>query len=107
MCGSCNGEAGQIARPRKLQTYGRVAVMATVAQVVMSALPFGLPRARAQTVHEVETSAGSWKSAPFVSVAFASSTWKLSVGGAGTRKILLTLLILLKSVPLRLPADCP
>src|SRR5207247_10609193 len=71
---------------------GSVTLTFTVAHVVMSACPPGLPSARAQTVHVVETSTGSWKSAPLLSVALASSTRKLSLRGAGSKEILLNLL---------------
>ncbi|OLC51227.1 MAG: hypothetical protein AUH67_00310 [Chloroflexi bacterium 13_1_40CM_4_69_19] len=89
---------------------GSVTLTFTVAHVVMSACPPGLPSARAQTVHVVETSTGSWKSAPLLSVALASSTRKLSLSGAGSKKILLTLLRSLRKVPLmpvRPPAGSP
>jgi hypothetical protein len=80
---------------------------AVVAHVVVLDLPPGLPSARAHTVHVVETSAGSWKSAPFESVAFASSTWNVSPAGAGCRKILFVLMSVLASLPLRLVASSP
>src|SRR2546426_1174725 len=55
----------------------------------MSAVPPGLPSARAHTVQLVETSKGSWKIAPFVSVALASNTWKLppDPGRVGARVV--------------------
>src|SRR5205823_9606632 len=51
--------------------------------------------------------AGSWNEAPLLSVALASSTWKLSPAGAGSKKILLVLSIRLKSFPLREEALSP
>src|SRR5262245_23993050 len=59
-----------------LVTPPTASVTATVAQVVIFALPSGLPRARAHTVYVDDTSVGSWKLAPSASVAFRSRTWK-------------------------------
>src|SRR3989442_5696756 len=73
----------------------------------MSAVPRGLPRARAQTVQLVETSEGSWKTAPDLSVAFASNTWKLPPGGAGARRMVLTLLMSAKFFPAMPPTVLP
>src|SRR5712692_9715057 len=61
-------------------------IPAVVAHVVVSDVPPGFPSARAQTVQVVDTSAGSWNDAPFVSVAFASNTWKLWPGGCGLQE---------------------
>src|SRR5206468_7594222 len=67
----------------------------------------GVPSARAQTVHVAETSKGSWKTAPVLSVAFASNTRKLSPAGAGARRIVLTLLMSVKFLPMMSPAVLP